>query len=194
MRNKRVISALIITVLISIIFIVYLSINITSRNSQNKKRIFTNIARWSFASKNENNIINLSDEKISPGSNGKFDLEVNATGSEVGVEYEVIVSQEKNIPVNMMFHAEIKNEQGGVIKTTNEYNSLKKLASENLYGEILPENNNQKRLITIYWDWKFNENDTSLIDSNDANLEYDKNENSSLDCGFDIEIVGRQIK
>ena len=38
----------------------------------------------------------------------------------------------------------------------------------------------------------FNENDTTTIDGDDATLTYDENGNSSLECGFDIEIVGFQ--
>lgn len=192
MKNKkRVIGVLIIIALISIVFLAgytfaryYKSINGGSAQAS--------IARWSFGSKNTAATINLSDEKIAPGSKGQFEIEVDATDSEVEVEYEIKVDNEKNIPRNMKFYAETKDEKGNVVKT-EENNSFKQIASENLKGLIPVEANNQKRTIVVYWDWPFNENDETLIDSEDATL--DVNEDiTSLDCGFDIQIIGRQAK
>lgn len=47
-----------------------------------------------------------------------------------------------------------------------------------------------KRKIKIYWEWPFEEDDN--IDTEDANLKIDEFGNSSLDCGFKIEIIGKQ--
>lgn len=80
----------------------------------------------------------------------------------------------------MTFIAEILDEKGGVIKKTEEYNSFLKLASENLKGTIPVEVNNQKRKIIIYWEWKDNKD---IILNNDFNFS---------DCGFELEIVGKQ--
>lgn len=194
MKNKKkIISVLLLIALIAVIFIAgytfaryYKSINAGSSSA--------NIARWSFGSKNAEAVINLSSEKIAPGSNGQFEIEVDATGSEVDVEYEIIVSDEKNIPTNMKFYAETKNEAGDIISTTEEKSSFSELASSDLKGTIPVETNNQKRTIVVYWDWEFNENDTSSVDSDDATLTYDEEGNSSLECGFNIEIIGRQAK
>lgn len=67
-----------------------------------------------------------------PGSNGNFLLEIDATGSEVEIEYKVEVIESKNIPVNMRFYAEIKDIQGGVIKKTKEYEKFEELSSKEL--------------------------------------------------------------
>lgn len=194
MKNKkRLIGVLICITLIAVIFVAgytfaryYKTINAGNG--------YASIARWSFGSKNTEATINLSDEKIAPGSNGQFEIEVDATDSEVEVEYEISVTDEKNIPTNMKFYAETKNEQGGVIAKTAEYSSFTELATENLLGNIPVEENNQKRTIIVYWNWDFNENDTSSVDSNDATLSYDEEGKSSLDCGFNIEIIGKQAK
>ncbi len=194
MKNKRkIISVLVLITLISVIFIAgytfaryYKSINAGGG--------MASIARWSFGSKNTEAVINLSDEKIAPGSSGKFEIEIDATDSEVDVEYEILVSDEKNIPTNMKFHAETKDEKGNIIATSSEKNSFTELAGSELKGTIPIEKNNQKRIIIVYWNWDFNEEDTSLTDSNDATLAYDGDGNSSLDCGFNIEIIGKQAK
>ena len=193
MKNKRkTIGAIAMFVLIISIFLIgyvyvnhYQKIDIVSGQA--------NIARWSFGSKNTEAKISLSDEKISPGSNGNFEIEVDATDSEVEVEYTILVTDEKNIPTNMKFYAEIFDEKGGVIKTTDLYDSFTSLAKSDLLSNFIPvEKGNQKRKILVYWNWEFNENDTSDVDRNDAILSYDENGNSSLDCGFSVQIVGKQ--
>lgn len=190
-NKKRIVGVLACLLLILLMCIAgytfaryYKSINIGTSSAS--------IARWSFGSKNIETSISLSEEKIAPGSNGKFEIEVDATNSEVDVGYEILVSKEKNIPTNMKFRAETKNELGETISTTDEYSTFTELATSELLGNIPVEANNQKRTIVVYWDWAFNENDTTTVDSDDATLTYDEDGNSSLECGFDIEIVGRQ--
>ena len=194
MKNKKiVIRALIIIAVITIVSLAgytfaryYQSINVGGGKAA--------IARWSFGSANVSKDIVLSEEKIAPGSNGSFEIEVDATNSEVPVEFEVLVSDEKNIPTNMKFYAEIKNEDGTIISTTETKNSFTELATNNFKGLIPVVEGNQKRIINVYWDWDFNEEDTTSIDADDAKLAYDENNESSLDCGFNIQIIGRQAK
>ncbi len=190
MKNKkRVIGVLVCILLISTMFLAgysfaryYKSIKIDT--------IKTSIARWNFNSKNTLANINLSNEKIAPGSSGQFEIEVDATDSEVPVEYEIKVENETNIPRNMTFYTETKDENGNVAKT-EEKNSFAEIAAENLKGTIPVETNNQKRTIVVYWNWPFNEDDESSTDSEDATLDT-TNEIVSLDCGFDIQIIGKQ--
>lgn len=190
MKNKkRVIGVLVCILLISTMFLAgysfaryYKSIKIDT--------IKTSIARWNFNSKNTLANINLSNEKIAPDSSGQFEIEVDATDSEVPVEYEIKVENETNIPRNMTFYTETKDENGNVAKT-EEKNSFAEIAAENLKGTIPVETNNQKRTIVVYWNWPFNEDDESSTDSEDATLDT-TNEIVSLDCGFDIQIIGKQ--
>lgn len=112
--------------------------------------------------------------------NGNFKIEIDATSSELAILYEIVVLNEYNIPTNMKFVAEILDGNGGVIKKTNEYNSFLKLASENLNGIIPVEENNQKRDIMVYWKW---EDCEDIVLNNDQTFQ---------DCGFEIEIIGKQ--
>lgn len=190
MKNKKkLLGVLVCIALISSMFLAgysfaryYKSIKIDT--------IKTNIARWNFNSKNTLANINLSNEKIAPGSNGQFEIEVDATDSEVPVEYEIKVQNETNIPRNMTFYAETRDENGKNIKTEKR-GSFSEIATEYLKGIIPVELNNQKRIIVIYWNWPFNEEDESVVDSEDATLQVN-NEKSSLECGFDIQIIGKQ--
>lgn len=194
MKNKKKIGGVLL--LISLILVIFLAGYTFARyyKSINAGGTSASIARWSFGSKNEKAIINLSEEKIAPGSSGQFEIEVDATNSEVDVDYEILVSEEKNIPTNMKFYAKTKDEKGTVISTTEEMSSFTELATNNLKGTIPVEANNQKRSIIVYWNWEFNENDTTTVDSDDATLNLDENGKSNLECGFNIEIVGRQAK
>ncbi len=152
----------------------------------------SNIAKWSFNSNNEPTIINLSEKKIAPGSNGNFEIEIDASGAETSIDYEIIVVSEENIPDKFKFNAEIKNEFDNLIEKTEEYNSFSELAVENLFGRIDPEENNQKRKIKVYWYWDFDDEDNSNIDSNNGSLFYDEYGKSSLECSLNIEIIGKQ--
>ena len=187
--NKRVIGVLICISLVLTMFLAgytfaryYKSINIGS--------VQKSIARWNFNSKNSGANVNLSTEKIAPGSSGQFEIEVDATDSEVPVEYQVIVENEMNIPRNMKFYAETKDEKGNSVKT-EEKNSFSQIAVESLNGIIPVEVNNQKRIVVVHWNWPFNETDETLIDSEDGTLDLN-NKSSSLECGFNIQIIGKQ--
>ena len=194
MKNKKiVIKAVIIIALIALVSLAgytfaryYQSINVGGGKAT--------IARWSFGSANVSRDIVLSEEKIAPGSNGTFEIEVDATNSEVPVEYEILVSDEKNIPTNMKFYAEIQNEDNSTITTTETKDSFTELAASDLKGLIPVEKGNQKRKINVHWSWEFNDEDITATDANDATLAYDENNMSSLDCGFNIQIIGRQAK
>ena len=150
----------------------------------------TNVAKWSFNSNNTRQVINLSDQKIFPGSNGKFEIEINATGAETNIEYKIVSVEEKNIPQNFEFYAEIINEIGEILETTDKYNLFSKLAEERLCGNIGMEKNNQIRKVIVYWNWK---NEDNLLDMKDGTLLYNTNNESSLNCSLIIEIIGKQI-
>lgn len=191
MKFKKVIGILAFFTMILIMFIAGYIFSKSYKTVKNYQTQY-NAVKWSFESENIESIINLSDEKIYPGSNGDFQIEIDATGSEAEINYEILVYNEKNFPTNFKFWAETKNQLGEIINKTIEYSSFNELASKDLFGNIPVEENNQKRIITVYWNWDFNENDTSFIDSNDAILSYDEYGNSSLNCSFNIEIVGKQ--
>ncbi len=198
-KNKKILSLII---LIALILLMFLAGYTFARYYKSVKAgtAMGNIARWSFGAGNTEKTISLSDKKIAPGTNGNFVIEVDATNSEVGVDYNVQFLNDKNIPRNMKFYAETVDEQDNKV-TTERVASLEELSSK-ISGTIPVQANNQKRIINVYWDWEFNENDTTTIDNEDGTLNVDSNgnpildsdQNTSLDCVFDVEIVGKQQK
>lgn len=179
MNKKKTIKDILFLCFLIVLFILQI-ILIRYYKRNDKINFYSNIAKWSFTSNNSETAIKLSDEKIYPGSNGKFNIQIDATSSELDISYEVRVFNEYNIPKDMIFIAEILDEKGGVIKKTEEYNSFLKLASENLKDTIPVEINNQKREIIVYWEWKDGED---VILNSDSNFS---------DCGFELEIIGKQ--
>lgn len=178
--NKKKLKKDIFKLCLFIILLFLQIIIIKTYKKNNKFEIYSNLAKWSFSSKNSETAIKLSNEKIYPGSSGNFKIQIDATSSEIEVLYEVRVLKEYNLPQNMTFIAETLDEKGGVIEKTEEYDSFLKLASENLKGIIPVKNNNQKREIIVYWKWK---DDEDVFLNNNLNFS---------DCGFELEIVGKQ--
>lgn len=149
----------------------------------------TQIAAWSFkANAGDETAItdivlkNGTEEKIAPGSNGSFQIKVDALGSDVDVKYNVNVSEEK-LPSNMLFYIEGDSE--------NKYASLEELAEKELTGTLVT-NGSQTKTYTICWEWPFNSYnpvDNSLLDDSDV-----ADGMSTASYGFKVEIVGEQVE
>lgn len=149
----------------------------------------TQIASWSFkANAGDETAItdivlkNGTDEKIAPGSNGSFQIKVDALGSDVDVKYNVNVTQEK-LPSNMIFYIEGNEE--------SKYTSLAELAETELTGTLTTDGS-QTKTYTIFWDWPFNSYDpvdNSLLDNSDV-----ADGISTASYGFKVEIIGEQVE
>ena len=122
----------------------------------------------------------LIDNKVAPGTSGSFDIIIDATGSEVGVDYKVKFLNETEKPQNLIF-----------IYNDNEYATIQEL-QEDLSGTINADEDNKTRRITINWKWQYetgeNENEINqndIIDTQNAkNLE---------NYTFDINVTGTQV-
>jgi hypothetical protein len=140
------------------------------------------VAKWSFAANdNNNNITNISlkdtANKVSL-ADGSFDIIINAKGSEVDVDYKVNIVSEENIPTNMKFYSQ---------SSDTKYSDLKTLAENELYGSISKENNNEEKIITVYWEWPYDGTD----DENQADY---NNGIAAKTYQFSIQIEGTQAQ
>ena len=117
--------------------------------------------------------------KIAPGTQGSFDIVLDATGSEVGVEYAVTFMNEKHKPTNMKF-----------IFNNQEYDSLKDIET-NLTGIIDANATSKKVTYTINWLWDYETGDSNQIQTNDK---IDTNE-GTIDAiySFDVIATGTQV-
>lgn len=150
------------------------------------------IAKWSFKV-NDNSqqmeTIQLTDtidetklieKKVAPGTSGKITLDVNGSGSEVGISYEVGFENESHKPTNLVFT------YGG-----KEYKSLSELSGK-ITGDIFANDTNKVRTIEIPWEWKYETgNGASEISQNDV---IDTTDGiNDFDYTFNVVVTGTQM-
>ena len=123
----------------------------------------------------------LVDNKIAPGTSGSFNIIVDATGSEVGIKYNIKFAEESNKPQNLKFV------YGG-----KEYDSIKQLGDE-LSGTIAANEEDKTRTINVQWKWNYETgssaeqiNANDIIDTNDAI--------SIANYTFQVIVTGTQVE
>ena len=149
------------------------------------------IAKWSFNVGKESEAIEniqlvstvnketLVNGKIAPGTSGQFFINIDGTGSEVGIDYDVKFSNEKNKPTNITFS------YGG-----QNYKSLSEITD--MKGSIGIDETSKTRRIQVLWTWEY---ETGTGEEMRANDQIDTQEGSAdLDYSFDIIVTGTQSK
>lgn len=123
----------------------------------------------------------LVNNKIAPGTSGSFNIIVDATGSEVGIKYNIKFAEESNKPQNLKFV------YGG-----KEYDSIKQLGDE-LSGTIAANEEDKTRTINVQWKWDYETgssaeqiNANDIIDTNDAI--------SIANYTFQVIVTGTQVE
>ena len=98
----------------------------------------------------------LVNNKVAPGTSGSFNIVIDATGSEVGVDYNVTFLNESEKPQNLVF-----------MYDDTKYSTIQDL-EQDLSGTINANDENKTRTITIYWEWQYqtgeNENEINQND------------------------------
>ena len=148
------------------------------------------VAKWSFIVNDNSNQIEtikltdtvdsklLANGKIAPGTGGQFTIEIDGTGTEVGIDYKLEIKNEKNKPTNLTFTYE-----------GNTYKSLKEMETV-LKGSIAANDTTKIKIITIGWNWEYETGSATQISAND---QIDTQEGiANLDYTFDIVVTGTQ--
>ena len=103
--------------------------------------------------------------KIAPGTKGSFNIVIDASDSDVGIQYK--------------------------IEFENEYNSITELEND-LIGTINANEENKTRTLTINWEWKYetgsNQEEISQNDIIDTN-----NGKEISNYTFDVNVQGTQV-
>ena len=149
------------------------------------------VAKWSFkvnGNSEELETIQLVDTidesrlvngKIAPGTRGKFTINIDGTGTEVGIDYFIKFENEQNKPTNLTY-----------IYEGQKFNSLSEIGPI-ANGTIYADEENKTRDITIEWKWDY---ETGGIDEIDANDAIDTQEGiANLDYTFDVKVTGTQV-
>ena len=150
------------------------------------------IASWSFkvneneekmqtiSLKSRQNNSTLLNNKIAPGTDGEFQIKLDATGTDVGINYAIKFENETRKPTNLKFTYDGK-----------KYNSLSDLQKD-LTGIINADEQEKNKTLTIGWNWKYETGSTQqeisasdLIDTKEAK--------EIKSYTFDIVISGIQV-
>ena len=122
----------------------------------------------------------LINNKVAPGTSGNFNIVVDATGSEIGVEQVVQFLNESEKPQNLVF-----------IYQDEKYTTIQDLEKD-LSGTINANDEDKTRTITINWEWQYetgeNENEINQNDQIDTN-----NAKQLENYTFDINVKGVQV-
>lgn len=150
------------------------------------------VARWSFkvnGQAQEVQTINLAstcnnetliNNKIAPGTEGAFNIIVDGTGSDVGIEYNVKFENEMNKPQNLKF-----------IYSGVTYDSITDL-EDKLTGVINANAENKVTTMTVNWEWEYetgsNEDEKLANDKIDT-----QNAQDITNYTFDVVVTGTQV-
>lgn len=151
-----------------------------------------NVAKWSFkVNDSEEKIqkINLAstinnqtliNNKIAPGTKGSFDIIVDGTEAEVGIDYQIKFINEQNKPQNLIFKYNNK-----------EYKSVTEL-TEDLSGRINANDEEKKITKTIEWEWPYETGKTENEVQKNDKIDTENGKQIST-YNFEISVTGTQI-
>ena len=190
--NKKKTALLVICAILAITLSFMIGKTFAKYVSEVKGAGTAEIANWVFKVNGKEDVVQnvnllstyhnetLINNKVAPGTSGSFNIVVDATGSEVGVDYAIEFLNESQKPQNLIFTYEDK-----------PYTTIQDLEKD-LSGTINANDENKIRTITINWEWQYetgenaNEiNQNDIIDTNNAK----QLENYT----FDIHVKGTQV-
>lgn len=118
--------------------------------------------------------------KIAPGTEGNFQIIVDATGSDVGIDYNIKFLNETSKPSNLKFYYQ-----------DEEYDSILKLGDV-LSGTINADEENKSKTFDIKWKWDYQTGTNEMeITANDGVDTYDAERFTNYE--FDIIVSGTQV-
>ncbi len=122
----------------------------------------------------------LVDNKVAPGTQGSFNIVIDATGSDVSVNYQVKFLNETQKPQNLVF-------------TYNDaqYTTIQELA-QNLSGTIEANEQDKTKTITIDWKWQYETGETTEEIKQNDKIDT-QNAKELNDYTFDIQVIGTQV-
>ena len=184
---------LIILLLLLILLIGLLGTTYSKYITQVEGRGVIEVAKWAFLVNGQTATmtnINLAQtynsntvipNRIAPGTKGSFDIIVDATGSEVGIDYDVKFLNETNKPTNLNF-----SYNGIIVPSIIDLEEL-------LKGNIPADSTEKVKTFTIQWFWNY---ETGSTEEQKANSDIqDTKDGTGLDTySFDVVVTGRQVE
>lgn len=122
----------------------------------------------------------LVNNKIAPGTSGSFNILVDGTGSDVGIDYTIKFTNESTKPTNLKF-----------IYENQEYSSVNEL-QENLSGTIHANEEDKTKTLTINWKWDYEtgNNETEIANNDKIDTQ---NAQAIATYTFNVIVSGTQV-
>lgn len=192
MKNKtkkltRITFAILLIVVIQVMGVTYAKY-IASENATGQAEV----AKWAFQIKKdgeETKNINLGstvnkstlvDGKIAPGTSGEFVITLDATGSEVDMDYSLEFTNEENKPQNLCFSYQGK-----------QYKTLAAIGE--IIGKIRYSDVSRTVGIPILWEWSYETGTTTSDISTNDKIDTE-NANTITEYTFDAVVTATQSK
>ena len=150
------------------------------------------IATWNFKVNGEKEAIQtinlgtqinnqtLLDNKIAPGTEGSFNITIDSTGSDVGINYNIKFEDETTKPTNLKF-----------IYNGEEHNNISELG-ETLSGTINANDQDKTKVYTINWKWPYETG--SSAEEKAKNDKIDTKEAQEITSySFNVSVTGTQV-
>lgn len=193
MKGKTKKKILFLLLLISTIVLVLMGKSYSKYISQVNGKGIIDVAKWVFTVNGQTSSITnlellktydsstLKNNQIAPGTSGSFDIVIDTTGSEVGIDYKVEFLNEINKPSNLEFKYQ-----------ENTVNSIKEL-EEFLKGNIPFDSEEKIKTMKIEWEWKY-ETGKNKEEIMEKDIQDTKDGKELEEYKFDIVITGTQVE
>lgn len=122
----------------------------------------------------------LINNKIAPGTNGSFNIIVDGTGSDVGINYNVQFTNESTKPQNLIFTYD-----------GQEYSSITELESD-LSGVINANDENKEKTLTINWEWPYETGNSEIEIAQNDKIDT-QNAQEIAKYTFNVIVSGTQV-
>ena len=192
-NKKKIIIALAILTIVILLIGIWAFARYTSTITGSGTAV---VATWSFKANGETQTLSqnvdllatmsevngkVAPKHMAPGTNGNFDISIDATGSEVAVEYNVVLSNFTNLPQNLHFYTDAAM-QNEITVSSDSY----------IVSGYIPYNATENAMVkttTIYWSWPYETgDDAEAIAANNVQDTQD----AGKDITFDITVTGWQ--
>lgn len=192
-KNKKRIILFILLLILLVFMVILVGGSYSKYLTQVEGKGVIEVAKWAFLVNGETASITninlaktyneetLSQNTIAPGTSGSFDIKIDTTGSEVGINYDVKFENEQSKPQNLTFTYD-----GHTVSSIKELEQF-------LTGTIDANSNEKIKIMTIEWNWPYETGNKSeeikvqdVEDTNDGKL--------LQNYSFNIIVTGTQVE
>ena len=190
LRNNKILNIGIVAILIfSVITIMAYAKYLTTINGTGS----LDVAKWSFKVNDKNDSLGTIDmgrntytastltaNKIAPGTSGSFDLKIDASNTEIGVDYTIKLDNIQNKPTNLYFTVD-----GTKLTTVSQL-------QQGWQGTIDANAQSKVKTVTVNWAWDYTTGTGATLTAND-NIDTAEGKTANS-LSFDIAVTGTQVE